>query len=61
MKMLLALILSLGLTGCVDIPMPEYFGGEDESTTKEHIQENKSEAELAKKEYQDLQDTRTSE
>lgn len=59
MKRLLPFILSLGLTGCVDIPMPD-FGNHDDATTKEQIQENQSEAQMARQEYQDLQDTRTS-
>jgi hypothetical protein len=61
MKWLLPLILALGLTGCIDIPIP-YFDNKknDEPTAKEKIQENRSEAQIAQQEYEDLQDTRTS-
>ena len=59
MKLFFPLILSLVLTGCVDIPMPSFFGKKDEATSKDKIQENKSEAQMAQQEYQELQETRT--
>jgi starvation-inducible outer membrane lipoprotein len=61
MKQLLPLILALGLTGCVDIPMPGFLKKEEKptATTGKNIQETRSEAQTAQEEYQELQETRT--
>lgn len=58
MKHTLLLAFALLLTGCMNMPEPAYS---DAAIASEQIEENISEAQMAQKEYEELQSKRITE